>query len=217
MTEIEKTEGEIKVLQAKLELLKEMEKHKTPVEEAYKEWWGQYPAIKENGDEWDDDDVRWDAFQMGYNASQEPKKEQKWDVVRESVKWCEEHPDESVEDYLKPQTPEQVADGLKEAFREAIKQGVVSSVDKPKDDFMDKMVAELKGQNLTDILYLWWSDVFTTHSDWDMETSIDDLVTRIEEWWLPKEQSAKGSQNAYVECSVEGFNDCLKKIKGKLR
>ena len=72
-------------------------------------------------------------------------------------------------------------------------------------------------KTLTDILYLWWSDVFTTHSDWDMETSIDDLVTRIEEWWLPKEQSAKGSQNAYVECSVEGFNDCLKKIKGKLR
>jgi hypothetical protein len=190
---------------------------KSPVEEAYKEWWGQYPTIKENGDEWDDDDVRWDAFQMGYNASQEPKKEQKWDVVRESVKWCEEHPDESVEEYLKPHTPDQVADGLKEAFREAIKQGVVSSVDKPKDDFMDKMVAELKGQNLTDILYLWWSDVFTTHSDWDMETSIDDLVTRIEEWWLPKEQSAKGSQNAYVECSVEGFNDCLTKIKSKLR
>jgi hypothetical protein len=194
-----------------------VEEPKSPVEEAYKEWWGQYPAIKENGDEWDDDDVRWDAFQMGYNASQEPEKEQKWDVVRESVKWCEENPEKSVEDYLKPQTPEQVADGLKEAFREAIKQGVVSSVDKPKDDFMDKMVAELKGQNLTDILYLWWSDVFTTHSDWDMETSIDDLVTRIEEWWLPKEQSAKGSQNAYVECSVEGFNDCLKKIKGKLR
>jgi hypothetical protein len=72
-------------------------------------------------------------------------------------------------------------------------------------------------KTLTDILYLWWSDVFTTHSDWDMETSIDDLVTRIEEWWLPKEQSAAGSQNVYVECTVEGFNDCLKKIKGKLR
>ena len=43
MTEIEKTEGEIKVLQAKLELLKEMEKHKTPVEEAYKDWMGVYP------------------------------------------------------------------------------------------------------------------------------------------------------------------------------
>jgi hypothetical protein len=42
------------------------------------------------------------------------------------------------------------------------------------------------------------------------------LMDRIEEW-LPKEQSAAGSQNAYVECSVEGFNDCLTKIKGKLR
>ena len=35
--------------------------------------------------------------------------------------------------------------------------------------------------------------------------------------WLPKEQSAKGSQNVYVECTVDGFNDCLKKIKSKLK
>jgi hypothetical protein len=33
---------------------------------------------------------------------------------------------------------------------------------------------------------------------------------------LPKEQSAAGSQNAYVECTVEGYNDCLNEIKGKL-
>jgi hypothetical protein len=79
------------------------------------------------------------------------------------------------------------------------------------DDFMDEMVAELKGQNLTEILYLWWSDVFTTHSDWDMETSIEDLVDRIE-LFLPKEQSAAGSQNVDVELLVDGFNDCLKKI-----
>ncbi len=62
----------------------------------------------------------------------------------------------------------------------------------------------------------WWSDVFTTHSDWDMETSIEDLVDQIQ-LWLPKEQSASGSQNVYVECTVEGFNDCLNKIKSKLR
>ena len=54
----------------------------------------------------------------------EPKKEQKWDVVRESVKWCEEHPDESVEDYLKPHTPEQVDAGLRNAMRQAKKDGV---------------------------------------------------------------------------------------------
>ena len=34
---------------------------------------------------------------------------------------------------------------------------------------------------------------------------------------LPKEQSAAGSQNAYVACAVEGYNDCLNEIKGKLR
>jgi hypothetical protein len=44
----------------------------------------------------------------------------------------------------------------------------------------------------------------------------DEIVDAVEKW-LPKEQSAAGSQNAYVECSVEGFNDCLTKIKSKLR
>ena len=81
---------------------------------------------------------------------------------------------------------------------------------------IERIEKKKETQNLTDLIYDWWGDIFTTHSDWDMETSIEDLVDRIE-LFLPKEQSAKGSQNAYVECSVEGFNDCLKKIKGKLR
>ena len=64
MTEIEKTEGEIKVLQAKLELLKEMEKHKTPVEIAFKDWWGEYPGTEI----WTkDDEMRWVSFSAGYN------------------------------------------------------------------------------------------------------------------------------------------------------
>ena len=44
----------------------------------------------------------------------------------------------------------------------------------------------------------------------------DEIVDAVEEW-LPKEQSAKGSQNVYVECTVEGFNDAINKIKNKLR
>ena len=75
---------------------------------------------------------------------------------------------------------------------------------------------EEPSKTLTDILYRWWCDVFTSHSDWDMETSIEDLVDRIE-LFLPKEQSAAGSQNVDVVFLVDGFNDCLKKIKGKLR
>jgi hypothetical protein len=65
MTEIQKTEGEIKVLQAKLELLKEMEKHKTPCEKAFKRVYGYFPTEPN----WDDDEVRWESFQKGYNAS----------------------------------------------------------------------------------------------------------------------------------------------------
>ena len=69
--------------------------------------------------------------------------------------------------------------------------------------------------SLTDLIWNWWEDVFTVHSDLDAENSIGELVDRIEKW-LPKEQSAN-SQNTYVDCSVEGFNDCLIQIKSKLR
>lgn len=47
----------------------------------------------------------------------------------------------------------------------------------------------------------------------ELSHNIVDAVER----WLPKPQSAAGSQNVYVECSVDGFNDCLTKIKNTLR
>ena len=73
------------------------------------------------------------------------------------------------------------------------------------------MIDELNKPTLYDVIADWWDDTFTKK-----ETSLQDLVDKIEEW-LPKEQSAAGSQNVYVECTVEGFNDCLNKIKRKLR
>jgi hypothetical protein len=79
-------------------------------------------------------------------------------------------------------------------------------------------------QKLYDVIADWWDEVFCNtpapldrNGEYmDKTPTIMDLVENIENW-LPKEQSAAGSQNAYVECSVEGFNDALKKIKGKLR
>ncbi len=218
---------------------KRVEEPKTPVEEAYKRWMGEYPLTGPSVD--GIDDIRWRAFQMGYNAADTQKAQERGErvhnemeeVVRESVKWCDENPDKDPLDWLKPQNPEQVADGLKEAFREAVKQGVVSSADKPKknrdalDDMMDDLVEKWEkdppkflkfelGQSLTDLIYDWWEDIFTVQSDMDMETSIDELVERIKQW-LPKYQSAAGSQSLGVEDMVEGFNDCLNKIKRKLR
>jgi hypothetical protein len=68
--DIEKTEAEIKVLQKKLELLKEIETHKSPVEEAYKDWWGQYPELETDSEY---DEMRWQGFRAGYHFAYEEK------------------------------------------------------------------------------------------------------------------------------------------------
>ena len=74
-------------------------KPKTPAEEAYKDWMGEYPPTTPSVD--NTDDIRWRAYQMGYNASQKSENEQQMkELIRESLKWCEEHQNESVEDYL---------------------------------------------------------------------------------------------------------------------
>jgi hypothetical protein len=165
MTEIEELKAQIKVLEKKLSFLEELEKTKSPVEEAYNEWYGEYPT-----NTWQGDVNRWDAFRAGYNAAYEEKVSE-WEPT--------------------PQTPEQVADGLKEAFREAVKQGVVSST---------------KSKTLTDLIYDWWCTVFTTHSDLDMETSIENLVDEIS-LWLPTEHET----NSYK------WNECIRMIREKLR
>jgi hypothetical protein len=154
-----------------------MENFKTPAEEAYKDWWGEYPPTSPDADR--RDIARWHGFQAGYYASQEPKKEQKWDVVRESVKWCEEHQNESVEDYLTPNLQK----------------------------IIDKMVEERKSQKL-------WNMV---RDELGYSVDLCDEIVDLVERWLPKEQSAAGSQNINTELLVDGFNDCLTKIKGKLR
>ncbi len=75
-------------------------------------------------------------------------------------------------------------------------------------------VEKPKPTTLYDIIADWWDEIFVNSNETGQ--NIESLVDQIEEW-LPKEQTAAGSQNAYVECSVEGFNDCLTKIKNKLR
>ena len=69
MTEIGELKEQIKVLEKKLSFLEELEQTKSPAEEAYKDWWGEYPKSIFNND-----DVRWMGFQAGYNAAQKDYK-----------------------------------------------------------------------------------------------------------------------------------------------
>ena len=97
MTDIEKTEAEIKVLQKKLELLKEIEKHKSPVEEAYKDWWGQYPELETDSEY---DEMRWAGFQAGFQAAYEEKvkEDNYYDEVtaqKNTEPYCPDEPEEN--------------------------------------------------------------------------------------------------------------------------
>jgi len=65
---IQQLKEDITLLQMKLQKLEEMEKHKSPVEEAYKRVYGNYPDTGIcNGMSY----VWWDVFCKGYNASKE--------------------------------------------------------------------------------------------------------------------------------------------------
>ena len=46
---------------------KRVEEPKPPVEEAYKDWWGQYPELETDSKY---DDIRWQGFQAGYELAQ---------------------------------------------------------------------------------------------------------------------------------------------------
>ena len=169
--------------------------------------------------------------------SKEPEKEQQIkELVRESVKWCEEHPDESVEDYLRPKTPEQTEKSLKEAFVKAQQteewKETQRKIDAPKESWMNKSDEELiaileknppdclkfvMGKTLEQIIERWWCDTFTgPHEKWSMEECIDDLIDQIE-LFLPRSQSSEGTQNIDTVVAVEAHNELLQKIKSKLR
>jgi hypothetical protein len=108
---------------------------KSPVEEAYKEWMGEYPPTTPSVD--NTNDIMWRAFQIGWMKAQSKNNEP----------YC---PDEPLE------------------YDE-----VESDIDENKE----------KPKTLYSIIDRWWMDVFCgINKDWDMETSIEDLVDRIEFW-----------------------------------
>ena len=95
MTEIEKLQSEIKVLQAKVEFLQSIEDTKTQeVREAYKTAYGFYPVADFAAGDWDV--IAWDAFRKGYETAQVVKnvevKEQpkpKTPTIYEFLTYCE--------------------------------------------------------------------------------------------------------------------------------
>jgi hypothetical protein len=107
-----------------------------------------------------------------------------FDAVYEIVDAIEEF-EKSKEFQPTSQTNEEVEQGLKDAMRTAKEEGVFGEPEYY-DELVENGVSEnkQKPKTLYDILYRWWMDIFCNpiYRDWDMETSIEDLVDRIEFW-----------------------------------
>ena len=101
---------------------------------------------------------------------------------------------------------------------------------KPMDDVMDRLENKYKqaeenaASYMTDEVIDRVVKKYQAQKLWNMVRdklgySIDccDEIVDLVERWLPKEQSAEGSQNAFAIDATEGFNHCLNKIKGTLR
>ena len=128
MTEtIQQLKEDIAILQEKLQKLEELQRTKSPVEIAFKDWWGEYPRIEI----WTEyDKIRWVSFSAGYyNASkvsetpQEPEDNDKnfknsLDLIRE---WGEKNKPPTLYEILmkwwlnglnRAQSDEEIVDGL---------------------------------------------------------------------------------------------------------
>ena len=140
-------------------------KPKSPVEEAYKKCYGEYPSGTPS------ENARWDAFLRGYQSTQPHAVPVDEPEHYDEVEWDEKD------------NP------------------------KPMDEVVNRLVKKYQAQKLRNMLKV--------QLDFDVMVC-DDIVSVVEDW-LPKEQSAAGSQNVNTELLVDGFNHCLQKMKEMLR
>jgi hypothetical protein len=197
MTEIEKVRGEIKVLEKKLALLESIENYKSPVEKAYRDAYGKYPEPGFSAGDWDA--VSWTSFQKGYDAAQKQKTGEDISkvLIEGDVAYIMGVKYQRVEEPYCPDEPE---------YYDEVEWDEKDNP-KPMNEVVDRLIKKYQAQKL-------WNRVRD-----ELGYSIDccDEIVNLVEKWLPKEQSAAGSQNVDTELLVDGFNDCVRKMKEMLR
>jgi hypothetical protein len=149
---------------------------------------------------------------------QPKEKEQKWDVVRESVKWCEEHKNESVEDYLTPQTPDKIEENLREAFQKVQQTEEWKETQRKIDSNYDELVergtappeptSTVFRQKLFDGIksVFYDPDYERTHWKLKVDMTVDEVLTHFYDI-LPE------PQEPICDEFVKGWNCCLAEIK----
>jgi hypothetical protein len=193
-------------------------KQKSPVEEAYKDWCGEYPSGGPS------EDAKWGAFLAGYWVTQ-PKAvpvddPSEYDEIEHDI--SENIENKTIRDVIDRwwidtftsknmwsvnECIDDLADQIEFWILRNKKEVSVEEQSKPMDEVVNRLVKKYQAQKLWNIMKDKWG--FS-------EFECSDIVEGVAEW-LPKPQNASGSQNLNTELLVEGFNDCLDQIKGMLR
>jgi hypothetical protein len=201
-TDIEKTEAEIKVLQKKLDLLKEIETHKSQPKMEF-QFGGKFEVVSYNNSVYYrlefPDEFYWykkdltlfsDGLMLVHITDGETLR------LLEGV-WFNEVKKGKYDEPQCPDDPE---------YYDEVECDEKDNP-KPMDDVVDRLVKKYQAQKLFNRL--------VDELGYDFDTC-NEIVETVEDW-LPKEQSAAGSQNVDTELLVDGFNHCLQKIKEILR
>jgi hypothetical protein len=204
-TDIQKTEKEIAVLQKKLELLKEIKTHKSqPRMEAERS--GEVHIVFYNKKTYYRIEY---TDEYGYVVWWRREKEEDfWDNASRLVMVTDGETRRLLEGlWFNEVKKGKYDDVVNEPYKNVRAYWDEKDNPKPMDEVINRMVEERNSKKLWNIMRekLGFSV--------DM---CDEIVDAVAEW-LPKEQSAAGSQNTFVECNVEGYNDCLREMKEMLR
>jgi hypothetical protein len=201
-TDIEKTEAEIKVLQKKLELLKEIETHKSQPKMTF-DYGGKFEIVSYNDEEYlrlqfNDESHNWfkkkhtvDGMMLAVIMDGETRR------LLEGV-WFNDVKKGKYDDVTTTEPYKNV-------------RAYWDKKDNPASYITDEVVNRLVEKHKSQKLYNMVRDELGYSFN-----CCDEFVDLVERW-LPKEQSAAGSQNVDTELLVDGFNDCLRKIKEMLR
>jgi hypothetical protein len=198
---IEELKEKIAAMQNTLRVLEQLEEEKTDVEKEYRDAYGHFPET--SGFAMTDGDViSWDAFQKGYNAAKKSK-------IKPFLINC-----------VLEGNPPNGYSHWNEWFRELGSKGIlhnlkISSIDfkekveeptKPMDEVVERLTKKYQAQKLYNRLF-----------ELGYEEEDCDVIVDLVEDWLPEPQNASGSQNVDTELLVDGFNDCVRKMKEMLR
>ena len=119
-----------------------------------------------------------------------------------SVKWYKKQ-----DEILYPVIEREIIETLNKSYTDSIESVFEESSEPSLNIFENK-------KTLYDVVYEWWSEVFENGNS--KGYNVSSLVDDIEEW-LPEEQSLSRSFKVSTKYLIKGFNQCIEKIRMKLR